>query len=305
MLDDTTTFLSACGRTVSSEDVRHAQEVVRSCAGLSRSELALTLCEHWGWFGATGNPMVSACTKLLERLQAKGLLALPAKQKRRPTPGRASGPRIDKQGTAPGSLVETDLQGVRPVRLELVAGREETARWNGLLESHHPLGVKRSFGCTLRYSIKSARGLLGCLLMAGGARALRCRDEWIGWSAQQRLANLSLVVNNSRFLVFPWVRVPHLASHVLGLLARQLREDWHARWGFRPLLMETFVDPVQHRGVCYRAAGWVVLGETSGEGLRLRGHTYRTSRKLVLVRPLVRDFRAPLLSNPQPRSTSP
>jgi hypothetical protein len=136
--------------------------------------------------------------------------------------------------------------------------------------------------------------------MASGARALRSRDEWIGWSAQQRLANLPLVINNSRFLLFPWVRVPHLASHVLGQLARQVQQDWRARWGYLPLLMETFVDPAQHRGVCYRAAGWQVIGETTGEGLRLRGHSYRTRRKLILVRPLVGNFRRHLLRVPEP-----
>lgn len=303
MADGSTTILSACGRLVGPEEVRHAQELARLCCGLSRHELVLTLCEHWGWVGVTGKPQLRACWKLLERLEKEGVLELPAKRKLRPRTAR-SGNAVATEETSPGEQVECGLGSVQPVGLELVEDGT-TALWNALVERYHPLGFKRPFGCSLRYFVSSRRGRLGCLLLASGARALRCRDEWIGWSAQQRLSNLPLVINNSRLLVLPWVRVPHLASHVLGLLARQVQEDWQQRWGYRPVLMETFVDPAQHRGVCYRAAGWRVLGESSGDGLRLRGHSYRTSPKLVLVRPLVREFRARLLSTPRSRSPEP
>ncbi len=304
MTDAPKIIISACGRKVGPEEVRHAQEVVKMCSGLSRTELAHTLCEHWGWFGATGKPQVRACWKLLERLEKEGQLELPAKRK---TGGPSSGTplKLDaaaQQATEPGSLVECSLAAVRPVRLEQVKSREATALFNGYVERYHFLGYKRPFGCSLRYFITSRRGRLGCLLVASGARALRSRDEWIGWTAPQRLSNLPYVINNSRFLLFPWVRVPHLASHVLGQLARQIRGDWQERWNYQPVLLETFVDPAKHRGICYRAAGWVVVGETTGGGLKLRGHSYRTSRKLIFVRPLVHDFRARLLSEPQSRS---
>ena len=307
MADDSRTILSACGRQVGPEEIRHARHVVRMCSGLSRHELALTLCEHWGWIGATGKPQRSACEKLLKRLEKQGLLELPAK---RGPGGSGTGPAVEleaavEEATSSGSLVDSSLAAVRPVRLEGVEGWEERALWNGLVERYHFLGYQRPFGCSLRYFITSSRGRLGCLLVAGGARALRCRDEWIGWTAQQRLSNLPYLVNNSRFLLFPWVQVPHLASHVLGQLARQLRADWQQRWNYRPVLLETFVDPARHRGVCYRAAGWTVLGETTGSGLRLRGHSYRTNRKLILVRPLVDEFRERLLIEPQTRSLKP
>mgnify|MGYP001824059175 CR=1 FL=1 len=305
MVDDSVMFLSACGRPVGAEEISHAQELMRLFPRLSRRELALTLCEHWGWLGATGQPQRRACEKLLERLEKEGLLELPAKRTATARRARSSGVDVAGPAPAPGALVEADLGEILPVGLEAVAGHEPTALWNALVQRYHPLGYKRPFGCSLRYFITSARGRLGCLLMASGARALRSRDEWIGWSAQQRLANLPLVVNNSRFLVFPWICVKLLASHVLGRLARHVREDWHARWGYRPVLMETFVDPSKHRGICYRAAGWIELGKTSGEGLKLRGHSYHTNQKLIFVRPLVRDFRASLLSEPQSRSAQP
>lgn len=308
MVDESTTILSACGRTVGLEEIRHAQEVVRLCSGLSRVELARTLCEHWGWIGATGKLQVRACGKLLEMLANRGLLELPAKVefnvRSGPRKTRSAAAKVAPEETSPRERVECKLAEVRPVGLER-ADADTTPLWNAFVERHHPLGFKRPFGCSLRYFVRSRRGRLGCLLLASAARALRCRDEWIGWSARQRLSNLPWVINNSRFLIFPWVHVPHLASHILGLLARQVRRDWYARWGYQPVLMETFVDPVHHRGVCYRAAGWRVLGETSGEGLRLRGHRYRTSRKIVLVLPLVREFRTRLQSEPPSRSLEP
>ncbi|MFH1465177.1 MAG: Druantia anti-phage system protein DruA [Pseudomonadota bacterium] len=269
---------------------------------MSRHELALTLCEHWGWVGASGKLQRQACEKLLDRLAQEGLVELPAKREARPRSlSPAAGSGVGDEETAPRPSVACALSAVRPVRLERVEGREAVALWSAFVERYHALGSKTSFGGSLRYYIGSPRGRLGCMLVASGARALRCRDEWVGWSAQQRLCNLPYVINNSRFLLFPWVRVLHLASHVLGQLARQVRDDWAARWGYQPVLLETFVDPAQHSGACYRAAGWEVLGETTGQGLRLRGHTYRTRPKLVLVRPLVRDFRARLLSDPEPR----
>ncbi len=295
MADDLPTILSACGRTVGPEEIRHVREVAGLCKWLSRHQLALTLCEHWGWVGATGKLQRRACEKILDKLVREGLIELPAKRKIAPRSTRPSvGSEIPDEETAPGPPVVCDLRSVRPVRLERLEGKEGVGLWSAFVERYHPLGSKPPFGCSLRYYITSPRGRLGCLLLAGGARALRCRDEWIGWSAQQRLSNLPLVINNSRFLLFPWVRVPHLASHVLGLLARQVRDDWHSRWGYRPVLMETFVDPAEHRGVCYRAAGWEAIGKTTGEGLRLRGHTYQTNRKLILVHPLARDFRTRL-----------
>lgn len=292
-------ILSACGREVGAAEIAHAQEVVCLCDGLSRQELAKTLCEHWEWFFPTGAYRTRACLKLLEKLERQGLIELPVKQAAKQRHGK----RVDRFAAeissaeiAPRSPVEDRLKAVRPVRLELAKGKQEKRLWNAFVGRYHTLGYKQPYGCSLRYFIVSAQGRLGCILFASGAKAVQRRDTWIGWSAQQRLSNLPWLINNSRFLLFPWVRVPHLASHILGQLARQVADDWHARWGYRPVLMETFVDPRTHRGVCYRAAGWDLLGETSGEGLRLRGHSYRTSPKLIFVRPLVRDFRARLCS---------
>jgi hypothetical protein len=237
---------------------------------------------------------------VLERLERDGFVELPAKREQSQRKSRRPRAESFQEGPAPEAELRCVLDDVRPVVLEGVGDPKEVARWNATVDRYHPLGYKAPFGRSLRYDIRSRRGLLGCLLVASGARALRCRDEWIGWSAPQRLSNLPYVINNSRFLVLPWVRVSDLASHVLGQLVRQVRDDWFVRWGYRPVLMETFVDPAHHRGVCYRASGWRQIGQTSGSGLRLANHSYTTSRKRVFVHPLARDFRALLQSDPQP-----
>jgi len=139
---------------------------------------------------------------------------------------------------------------------------------------------------------------LGCVLLAGAAKAIAVRDRWIGWDKQVRLHNLPWVINNTRFLIFPHIRIPHLASHVLGQLARRVAADWHGQWGFSPLLMETFVDPRQFAGTCYRAAGWKLLGETTGRGLARPGRRYHSSPRLILVKPLDKDFRHLLGAEP-------
>lgn len=174
--------------------------------------------------------------------------------------------------------------------------RETTELWNEYMDRYHPLGFKKSFGCSQRYFIVGGATLLGCVLLGGAAKAIRVRDAWIGWMDRQRLQNLGYVINNTRFLIFPWVRVRHLASHVLGQLARRAGDDWQERWGYRPVVLETFVDAGQFSGTCYRAAGWLELGKTTGRGLRRPGRQYGSTPKRVYVRPLVPDFRATLCS---------
>ena len=202
------------------------------------------------------------------------------------------------QTAAPLAPTICELSSLRPVWLDVVRDKAGRALWNEFVARYHPLGCKRTFGCTLRYFITSAQGTLGCILMGSAALALTVRDRWIGWSRRERLSRLPWVINNQRLLILPWVTAPHLASHVLGQLARRVAADWEASWGFRPMLMETFVDPAQHRGVCYRAAGWQLLGETTGEGIRRPGCTYRTTPKLIFVRPLSQDFRTQLRISP-------
>ncbi len=291
-------FQSGCW--FSSEQLEEICETVEMFSGLSRRELASTICEHRGWLTLSGQYKLDACLKLLEKLEDRGLVRLPEKR----NGGKRTEPRIvATPKTQPGRAIRGRLQDIRPVRLTVVSTRSQAELCNEYLDRYHYLGYKQPFGCHLRYLIESEKGLLGCMLFAGAARALRKRDEWIGWNTAQRLRNLGLVVNNSRFLIFPWVEVKYLASHVLGQVARRIRGDWREHWNYRPVLLETFVDPRYYAGTCYRAANWQYLGMTTGQGLVRPGKHYRSSTKKILVRPLVEGFRSMLCSQGQDEVT--
>lgn len=282
-----------CGREISVSELEAIRETVATFCCLSRKELAMTICEHLGWYSVSGSPKVDACVKLLEKLESRGFLSLPQKHA-----GSRKEPRkhYPTEKTEPQTQIECSLGEVGTVRLEVVRGREETELWNEYVHRYHYLGYKQPFGCFARYFVDSDHGKLGCLLFSGAAKALRERDGWIGWSESSRLRNLGQVVNNTRFVIFPWAKVKNLASHVLGRAVRRIRDDWEERWSYRPVLLETFVDPGRFEGTCYRASNWHYLGMTSGEGLVRKGKRYTTSPKKIFVKPLAGDFRTVLCS---------
>jgi hypothetical protein len=284
-----------CGREFSAAEIADLCATVAWLPGLPRQELAATLCEHLAWFTLSGTPKIHACLEFLERLRVAGLLALPAL---RPSPPRRSTAPAAAVEPVAEPLVHCALSALAPVSLEVVRDAAVGAQWDALVARWHPLGFQGAFGYRLRYFILAGDRRLGCVLLAGAARAVAVRDRWIGWTAQARRENLARVVNNSRFLIFPHVRVAHLASHVLGQLARRARADWLDHWGFEPLLLETFVDPRHYAGTCYRAAGWQLLGETSGRGLARPGQSYQSTPRQVWVKPLCADGRDRLCAVP-------
>jgi len=283
------------GREISRQELDEIQETVGVFPGLSRTELAATICEHLGWMTASGGYKIDACMKLLEKLESKEFLELPEKQQR--TKRQQSGKHIALTSkTEAQADIVCNLGDLGLVSVEVVKGKELTGLWNEYVSRYHYLGYKKPFGYVLRYFIVSERGLLGCLMFAGAAKALAARDQWIGWTQIQRLGNLAWVINNSRFLIFPWVQVKNLGSHILGRVARRVREDWRERWGYSPVLAETFVDPQYYEGICYKAANWQYLGMTTGEGLVRKGRTYTTTSKKIFVKPLVKDWQSLLCS---------
>lgn len=294
---DETDVIGHCGRDFTRADLQIIRATLQEFSWLSRVELARTLCEKLGWFTASGGYKVDACLKLLEKLTVLGLMELPEKYLFGTRRRQAVKPVRAREETSPPIEISGTLADVGPASLELALAPEDRRAWKEAVDRYHYLGYKRPFGCSLAYFITSSRGRLGCVLLAGAAKSMGARDRWIGWTAQQRLRSLPWVVNNTRFLIFPWVHVKHLASHVLGQVARRIRQDWRARFGYQPVLLETFVDPSRYQGTCYRAAGWVELGCTTGEGLIRPGCTYRTTPKVILVQPLQADARQLLCSD--------
>ena len=279
-------------RAIFPEDIAYIRSLAQRFPGLSRTELTCTLCEHLHWLTPAGQPKFTACAKLLQRLEEAGEVRLPSIQKQYSRPGsQAYSPIRLSARSAPQARLKCSLSALSPVRLRLATTAQDEALWNEYVERYHPLGYKKPFGYWARYFLDSGPHRLGCVLLGGAAKALTPRERWIGWTERQRLKNLPWVVNNSRFLLFPWVEVANLASHVLGQLARRVGDDWEARWGYRPVLLETFVDPRHFTGTCYRAAGWELLGRTTGEGLVRPGKQYRTTPKLIFAKPLQKNFR--------------
>lgn len=288
------------GRRISAAEVEHIRQTVALFPGLSLKELASTIGEHLGWYTAGGTVKRDACVGLLRKLEAAGALVLSERQKQR---GWARRPRPIplSEHTRAGAPIGGPLRGLEPLGLRVAETRDEQRLCHEYVERYHPLGYKRLVGYRMSYFIASARGRLGCILLGGAAKALAARDRWIGWTDAVRLRNLSWLIGNSRFLIFPWVEVKNLASHALGLLARQVGPDWQRRWGYRPLLMESFVDPAHYAGSCYKAAGWQWVGNSSGTGLVRPGARYTTTAKMIFLKPLQPDFRLLLCSPDLPQ----
>jgi len=280
------------GRYFTLQELLEIQETVRMFPKLSRAELAKTICENLEWVTPVGQYKNLSCLQLLEKLESQGLIELPAKGNytRRPRKEISIGAQ-----TAPASLLEGNVADYEPLALEPVGMGSDFKLWNEYVHRYHTLGYQHPFGASQRYFIVSEAGLrLGCLLFAAAAWALEARDQWIGWSEVDRSLRLNLILNNTRFLIFPWVRIKNLASKALSLAAKRIQADWQKRYGYSPVLLETFVDPEIYRGTCYRAANWIYLGQSAGRG-RTEMHNKRPfTRKDIYVYPLFKDFRSAL-----------
>ena len=253
---ETTTFL---GKRLTRKRIALMQETVELFPNDSRRELARTLCENLNWRTPSGTYREQFCLRVLEELEALGILTLPERRER----GGRRGPPVRTEAGEPGEPVDAPLRDLEPVTLEVAAGGRDLAEWTELADRYHPRGYRSPIGCHLAHFVLDRSGRrLGCLMFES-AGALPVRDAWIGWTERQRDAGLQRVLRHSRFLVLPWVSVPNLASRSLSLAARRIADDWHRRWGVRPLLAETFVDPREQEGSCYRAAGWTGIGATA------------------------------------------
>jgi hypothetical protein len=278
-----------CGREFTSEEVSLIQEVVETCTGISRTELAHTVCELLDWKRSGGGLKARECRDLLERLEGQGVLVLPAKKSLGSSKSRKSiTPAGDGQVH---SELSGSVEAFAPLDVQLVETRQQRQLFKELVSRYHYLGYAMPYGARLQYLVYVSRPrheVVGCVQFSSPAWRIKVRDQWIDWDDETRKLRLQHVVNNSRLLIV--ARISNLASMLLSCVMRRLRTDWHRRYGLEPWLVETLVDRQRFYGGCYRAANFIVLGETSGRGRMDRSHQRHGAQiKTVLVYPLVKD----------------
>jgi len=272
------------GRRVSGAEVALMGHWLQAYPSWNRTRLSRALCEHWNWRNGAGRLKDMACRSLLLKLEARGLICLPARRTASVNGFRNRQVRAIECDDSPVRCSLVDLQ---PLQLMVVESNEQMALFRFLLARHHYLGYGNTVGENAKYLVQAPDGRVLAVLLFGAA-AWKCaaRDAWIGWSREQRQERLPLLANNTRFLVAPWVRVPGLASHALGLAAERVSADWQNKYGHGIELLETFVQGQRFRGTCYRAAGWQHVGATTG---RTRNDDRRRPpgpRKEVFLKPL-------------------
>lgn len=281
------------GRAVSGADMGLIRGLLAEHPDWGRTRLSEELCRRWDWRNARGRPKDMAARTLLLKLERTGHIRLPPRQ--RPSSNGLRNRRVPLVAHATDPIRGT-LRDLRPLSVDVVApGSVDLRLFNGLLARYHYLGHRNTVGENLRYLVRDRQGRpVGCALFGSAAWKCAARDAFLGWERAARERNLQGLTNNSRFLVLPWVVVPHLASHVLGLIARRIRADWQAKYGHPVHALETFVDRDRFKGTCYRAANWLRLGATRGRTRNDREHRIRAGVKDVYLYPLVEDFRREL-----------
>ena len=281
--------LSYRHREISEDDLVFIRQLIVDHPGSSRRALSKKLCEAWSWVQANGALRDMVCRGMMLMLHRAGLIELPAVRQ------ITRNPLIDRRLPALVRVDEAPLQmnfgELGPVEMCQVRRTPEEALFNSLLQQHHYLGYTQPVGEHLKYLVLARGRPVACLAWCSAPRHLGSRDRFIGWGPQARRQNIRFLAYNTRFLILPWVTVPHLASHLLGRMARRLSADWQSMYGHPIYFLETFIEPQRFRGTCYRAANWQLLGTTTGRGKDAPTHAVNRSIKAVLGYALVKDFR--------------
>ena len=281
------------GRTLSGDDLALVRALIAQHPDWHRTALSLHLCELWDWRNGAGRPKDMAARTLLLKLQARGLIELPPPQRRTARPcARAPASLPPELLPITATPITSPLESLQPLRLELAQDLPSRRHLAGLLARYHYRGFNGAVGENLQYLARDQQGReLAVTVFGAAAWKVAARDEFIGWSARQRQQHLGRIANQQRFLILPWVRVAHLASHLLALATHRLSVDWQTRYGHPVWLMESFVEVGRFAGTAYKAAGWLELGQTTGRTRQDRQRTLHQPRKSVWVRALHPHFR--------------
>jgi len=278
-----------CGREFTGKEISLIQEVVDTCGGISRRELAHTVCELLEWKRPNDRLKARECSDFLELLESKGALILPEKKRKGKTGPQKIVPEMPLM--QPDSRLNGSVEEFTPLEIQRVQNRDQRNLFKELIGRYHYLGYAMPYGARIQYLVyvnRPHREVVGCVQFSSPAWRMRARDEWIGWTEERRKVALQQVVNNSRFLVL--ARIQNLASMILSCTLRELRGDWDRQYGLKPLLVETLVDQERFHGGCYRASNWTELGKTTGRGRMDRDNKRHGAQvKTILVYPLVKN----------------
>jgi hypothetical protein len=289
--------LSYRHRVITDADLVFIRRLVAENPQCSRRRLSEKLCRAWNWVQPNGALRDMVCRGMMLMLHRRGLIELPpVRQIGRSSLGGRDKPAALSIEQTPLSMPFAELG---PLEVRQVRRTPEEALFNSLLQQHHYLGYSQPVGEHLKYLVFARGRPIACVAWSSAPRHLGSRDRFIGWGAQARLKNIALLAYNTRFLILPWVRVPHLASHILGRMVRTLSADWQRLYAHPIYFVETFIDPQRFRGTCYRAANWIPIGVTTGRGKDAPTREANRSIKQVLGYPLVKDFRQRLSQLPQ------
>ncbi len=286
------------GRMVTREDLETVRELIADNPQANRKKLAFMLCQLWDWYSPAGKEKIMSASELLQKLDTAGLVVLPP-----PTNTNAKGKKMKTvQQTItlePPPPAKKTLQELLPLRFEQITATNKSALWNELIEQYHYLGSSKLFGARMRYLVYSQQEIIAAFGFSAAAWQLKPRDRFIGWNQQQRRRNLQLVINNSRFLIMPWIKCQNLATTLLSQATKRLADDWENTYGYRPVLLETFVDGEQFGGTCYSAANWIYAGFTKGRGRQEKTHKRVVPEKDVFLYPLAKNFKEKLCEEPE------
>lgn len=288
-----TSIMVMQGRELRGVDIDLIRRLLDEQPEWCRSQLSVEICRRWDWRNAQGRLKDMAARTLLLKLERSGHIRLP--RRRGPSPNGRRNLRVPLMAHSTDPI-RGPLHDLRPLSVSVVApGSVDLRLFNSLLARYHYLGHRNTVGENMRYLVRDCIGRpAACVLFGSAAWKCADRDAFLGWDRPTRERNLQMLTNNTRFLVLPWVSVPHLASHVLGLLARRIRVDWQAKYAHPVHALETFVDRSRFKGTCYRAANWLRLGATRGRTRNDRAHRIRAAVKDVYLYPLIPDFRQEL-----------
>lgn len=282
-------ILTFRGRDVTQEDVTTIQSIIAENPDKTRRFISREVCRVWNWRQANGFLKDMVCRGLLLQLHERGFIDLPPPKFTPPNPLVRR--RKPSKVSTDQALIECSLKRLGSVALKQVRRTPQQKLARSLIEQHHYLGYTQPVGEHLEYLAFAADRPIACLTWSSAPWYIAARDRFIGWCPETRRRNLQLICNNTRFLVLPWVTVPHLASHLLALSRRIVPLDWRRIYGHSICLVETFVDTERFAGTCYRADNWVAVGQTTGRGKLSKSKRPNRSKKIVYVRPLCRDFR--------------